>query len=102
MPFPSPWEESCFAKWSSNHRLDTSLMKSKWKVNKRKAVTLTIHTHTHQHKNRMIFFFIIMASRLHLFSLSSGKLQRIARVTLTNEKKMFLYNIQIISSLAEI
>lgn len=50
----------------------------------------------------IFFFFIIMVLRLNLFSLSSGKSQRIARVTLTNGKKMFLYNIQIILSLAEI
>lgn len=102
MPFPSPWEESCFAKWSSNHRLDTSLIKSKWKVNIRKAVTLTIDTHTPTQKSYDFFFFIIMVLRLNLFSLSSGKSQCIARVTLTNGKKMFLYNIQIILSLAEI
>jgi len=30
----SPLEDSCFVKWSSNHRLGASLMKSKWKVNK--------------------------------------------------------------------
>lgn len=76
-------------------------MKSKWKVNKRKAVTLTIDTHTPTQKS-YDFFFIIMVLRLNLFSLSSGKSQRIARVTLTNGKKMFLYNIQIILSLAEI
>lgn len=59
MSFPSPREESCSAKWSSNHRPDASLMKSKWNVNKWDSIDID-NTHTHIKKKKKLICIRIM------------------------------------------